>query len=148
MDQTDRIFGNLDEILKFQKLFLSHLESAYNSELPQQSSFGKVFVENCHNFKVYTKYCVNFGGAVKDLARLETLPLFADHFEKCRIDRNMQKLKLADFLLQPIQRICKYPLHLVELQKYTEVYHADRRSTNDALVQMKNLAEVKIYRKL
>lgn len=138
----NRIFGNLSEIVSFQKTFLSELEKAYNQERPATSSFGKVFVESCSQFKVYTKYCVNFATALKELTRLETLPLYADFFEQCRVKRNMQQLKLADFLLQPIQRICKYPLHLSELQKYTEVYHADCRSTNEALIQMKRIAQV------
>jgi Rho guanine nucleotide exchange factor 4 len=138
-EQIDRIFGNLDEILSFQRYFYNKLESVYHHENPSLSSFGKIFAQNCPSFKVYSKYCVNFNSAVNELTRLESLSTFADFFEECRVSRGLQQLKLADFLLQPIQRICKYPLHLTELQKHTEVYHTDCRSVNQALKDMKKM---------
>lgn len=37
----------------------------------------------------------------------------------CRISQNLPELPLSAHLLAPIQRICRYPLHLIELVKHT-----------------------------
>lgn len=39
------------------------------------------------------------------------------HFS-CRISQNLPELPLSAHLLAPIQRICRYPLHLSELVKH------------------------------
>lgn len=143
--QVERIFSNLDELVAFQKSFLAELEKSFNPENPEKSAFGKVFQQNVTQFRVYAPYCVNYGSALDELNRLESLPVITGFFEECRLRKNMQKLKLADFLLGPIQRICKYPLHLSELQKYTEVYHGDAKATGKALIDMKKLTQVRYF---
>ena len=67
--------------------------------------------------KEYVKYCRNYGDAIVELARMDTLEIYSSFWEDCRKSRNLPLLKLADFLLQPVQRICKYPLHFTELLK-------------------------------
>lgn len=37
----------------------------------------------------------------------------------CRIQQNLPELPLSAHLLAPIQRICRYPLHLSELVKHS-----------------------------
>lgn len=37
----------------------------------------------------------------------------------CRIQQNLPELPLSAHLLAPIQRICRYPLHLIELVKHS-----------------------------
>lgn len=39
-------------------------------------------------------------------------------FHSCRIEQNLPELPLSAHLLAPIQRICRYPLHLSELVKH------------------------------
>lgn len=75
------------------------------------SSHGKLLE------KEYVKYCRNYGDAIVELARMDTLEVYSSFWEDCRKSRNLPLLKLADFLLQPVQRICKYPLHFTELLK-------------------------------
>ena len=40
----------------------------------------------------------------------------------------MIEIPLQGFLLTPVQKICKYPLQLKELLRYTDSAHADRTS--------------------
>lgn len=40
-------------------------------------------------------------------------------FPSCRQSQNLPELPLSAHLLAPIQRICRYPLHLSELVKHT-----------------------------
>lgn len=52
----------------------------------------------------------------------------------------MIEIPLEGFLLTPVQKICKYPLQLAELLKYTRTDHPDYQLLSDALVAMKEIA--------
>jgi len=52
----------------------------------------------------------------------------------------MIEIPLDGFLLTPVQKICKYPLQLKELLKYTRPSHADFPSLQMALATMKDIA--------
>lgn len=46
---------------------------------------------------------------------------YSKFFEACRLMRGLIEIPLDGYLLTPVQRICKYPLQLAELLKYTKV---------------------------
>ncbi|CBY40086.1 unnamed protein product [Oikopleura dioica] len=141
--QIDRIFGNLAQLYVVQKDFLAQLESVFVKETPQDSNIGVIFSSHGKLLeKEYVKYCRNYGDAIVELARMDTLEVYSSFWEDCRKSRNLPLLKLADFLLQPVQRICKYPLHFTELLKYTEVYHGDYKTCQSANLIMRDLAQV------
>ena len=52
----------------------------------------------------------------------------------------MSKLSLDAFLLTPVQRICRYPLQLLELLKATPAGHQDRLALELAQRTMKQVA--------
>lgn len=52
----------------------------------------------------------------------------------------MIEIPLEGFLLTPVQKICKYPLQLKELLKYTHLEHPDYTSLQRALEMMKKTA--------
>ena len=60
--------------------------------------------------------------------------------QACRLLRNMIEINLHGFLLTPIQKICKYPLQLGELLKYTRTEHSDYEALREAFMVMKNVA--------
>ena len=52
----------------------------------------------------------------------------------------MIEIPLEGFLLTPVQKICKYPLQLKELLKYTPKEHPDHQQTQRALDTMHHIA--------
>ena len=58
-----------------------------------------------------------------ELSRLAKLSKYVYFFEACRLLQKMIDISLDGFLLTPVQKICKYPLQLAELLKYTTQEH-------------------------
>lgn len=52
----------------------------------------------------------------------------------------MIEIPLEGFLLTPVQKICKYPLQLAELLKYTRAEHPDYGELQVAHATMKGMA--------
>ncbi|KAJ3383673.1 hypothetical protein HDU92_004015 [Lobulomyces angularis] len=109
-NQISKLFANLSELLDFQRNFLLRMEGILSTENPK---IGSLFAQHEQSFKVYEKFCANYKTASK-LVLSETT--------------NLQRLShmiepsygLPSYLIKPIQRICKYPLLLKELIKYSE----------------------------
>lgn len=54
--------------------------------------------------------------------------------------RGLIEIPLDGYLLTPVQRICKYPLQLAELLKYTKTEHPDYHKIQEALEAMRGVA--------
>lgn len=72
-------------------------------------------------FYIYSYYCNNHPLAISTLQDLCKRSEYKQFFDEIRIRNNFSAISLDGFLLMPIQRICKYPLQLAELLKYTPV---------------------------
>lgn len=75
------------------------------------------------DFQIYSEYCNNHPSACLELSRLAKLSKYVYFFEACRLLQKMIDISLDGFLLTPVQKICKYPLQLAELLKYTHPQH-------------------------
>ncbi|XP_032888139.1 rho guanine nucleotide exchange factor 4-like [Amblyraja radiata] len=141
-DRLYILFSNIEEIYRCQKKFLRALERMYNPQHPYLSEFGIVFVQQHENFLIYSEYCINHPNAVVEVTKLSNLQDYALFFETCRLHQHMSNLSLDAFLIMPVQKICKYPLQLMELQKATLPCHRDSKNVDAALIAMKNIANV------
>lgn len=72
---------------------------------------------------LYSEYCNTHPAACAELQRLMKLGKYKHFFEACRLLQQMIDISIAGFLLTPVQKICKYPLQLGELLKYTPKDH-------------------------
>ncbi|XP_060725474.1 uncharacterized protein LOC132845493 isoform X3 [Tachysurus vachellii] len=141
-EQLCTIFGNIEDIYRFQKKFLKCLEKRFNKEEPHLSEIGSCFLEHQTDFQIYSEYCNNHPNACVQLSKLMKLNKYVFFFEACRLLQKMIDISLDGFLLTPVQKICKYPLQLAELLKYTNPQHRDYKDVEAALNGMKNVARL------
>ncbi|XP_062843376.1 serine-rich adhesin for platelets isoform X2 [Trichomycterus rosablanca] len=141
-EQLRTIFSNIDELYRFQKKFLKALEKKHNREQPHLSEIGSCFLEHQTEFQIYSEYCNNHPNACVQLSRLMKVKKYVFFFEACRLLQKMIDISLDGFLLTPVQKICKYPLQLAELLKYTNPQHRDYKDVEAALNAMKNVARL------
>lgn len=138
-EKTTTIFGNLEDIYIFSKKFLKSLEVSLKDEL-HLSEIGHCFIEHKKGFEIYSDYCNNHPHACDQLKELCKNKRYRHFFEGCRLLQEMKQIPLEGFLLTPVQKICKYPLQLAELLKYTSTEHADFQDVGEALDAMKKIA--------
>ncbi|XP_040204916.1 rho guanine nucleotide exchange factor 4 isoform X3 [Rana temporaria] len=141
-EQLWTIFGNIEDIYKFQKKFLKTLEKRINKEAPHLSEIGSCFLQYQTDFQIYSEYCNNHPNACTELSKLCKVKKYGYFFETCRLVQKMIDISLDGFLLTPVQKICKYPLQLAELLKYTNPQHRDFADVEAALNAMKNVAKL------
>ncbi|XP_027410257.1 rho guanine nucleotide exchange factor 4 isoform X2 [Bos indicus x Bos taurus] len=141
-EQLRIIFGNIEDIYRCQKAFVKALEQKFNRERPHLSELGACFLEHQADFQIYSEYCNNHPNACMELSRLTKLSKYVYFFEACRLLQKMIDISLDGFLLTPVQKICKYPLQLAELLKYTHPQHRDFKDVEAALHAMKNVAQL------
>ncbi|XP_053453118.1 rho guanine nucleotide exchange factor 4 isoform X2 [Nycticebus coucang] len=141
-EQLRTIFGNIEDIYRCQKAFVRALEQKFNRERPHLSELGACFLEHQADFQIYSEYCNNHPNACVELSRLTKLSKYVYFFEACRLLQKMIDISLDGFLLTPVQKICKYPLQLAELLKYTHPQHRDFKDVEAALHAMKNVAQL------
>lgn len=145
--RINTIFANIEQLYEFQREFLKDLEDCIVWDDLAESQVGHCFLKYQKGFSVYHYYCNNHPNATSELQELYTKPIFRAFFEECRLKQNMIDISLDGFLLTPIQKICKYPLQLTELLKNTEPTHPDYEPVSNALVSMRNCANLANERK-
>ncbi|XP_073877827.1 spermatogenesis-associated protein 13 isoform X13 [Macaca fascicularis] len=112
------------EIMDTERVYIKHLRDICEQE----------------GFAIYSEYCNNHPGACLELANLMKQGKYRHFFEACRLLQQMIDIAIDGFLLTPVQKICKYPLQLAELLKYTTQEHGDYSNIKAAYEAMKNVA--------
>ncbi|XP_032575462.1 uncharacterized protein LOC6610169 isoform X4 [Drosophila sechellia] len=106
------IFSNITAIYKFQRKFLEALRRGI-----EQNQVAKVFLKMHKGFLCYSTYCNAYPRALIELETYDRVKDARTILENCRESQNLAELPLSAHLLAPVQRICRYPLHLNEIIK-------------------------------
>ncbi|XP_037719674.1 uncharacterized protein LOC119553388 isoform X2 [Drosophila subpulchrella] len=106
------IFSNITAIYKFQRKFLEALRRGI-----EQNQIAKVFLNMHKGFLCYSTYCNAYPRALIELETYDRVKDARTILENCRESENLAELPLSAHLLAPVQRICRYPLHLNEIIK-------------------------------
>ncbi|KAL1917160.1 uncharacterized protein VTP21DRAFT_4816 [Calcarisporiella thermophila] len=122
---------NARELLDFQREFLEVLENATgtptaNSEEVDCGTFEQLaycFMQPANKFNIYSEYLIFHDEALRVLDTYRKKPEW-ETFERACYDRILEggdgvRLELKDLMIMPVQRICRYPLLLKEILRYT-----------------------------
>ncbi|CAH1980027.1 unnamed protein product [Acanthoscelides obtectus] len=150
--EINALFGNIQEIVTFQRQFLQNLEEAlelepdfHKFEYPSQFknvlfSIGSAFLYYVNHFKLYSSFCASHSKAQKVLHPNEGNQALQE-FLAARNPRQQHSSTLESYLIKPIQRILKYPLLLQQLKNLTDPNTDEHQHLVEALKGMEKVAE-------
>lgn len=107
------------QIISWDVIFLTHVSHPCLTS----NHYPVVFHVQQTDFQIYSEYCNNHPNACIQISKLMKVNKYVFFFEACRLLQKMIDISLDGFLLTPVQKICKYPLQLAELLKYTNPQH-------------------------
>ncbi|XP_015436410.1 PREDICTED: protein still life, isoforms C/SIF type 2 [Dufourea novaeangliae] len=150
--EINALFGNIQEIVTFQRQFLQNLDHAIEMEAdfnhfdhPSQFkgvlfSIGSAFLYYVNHFKLYSSFCASHSKAQKVLHPNEGNQALQE-FLQARNPRQQHSSTLESYLIKPIQRILKYPLLLQQLRNLTDERSEEHQHLIEALNGMEKVAE-------
>ncbi|KAF6758250.1 Dbl homology domain-containing protein [Ephemerocybe angulata] len=114
------VFANIEDILLTNTAFLSSLEERQKDCRLYIDRIGDIILNHLPNMGVYMEYCVNQNTANKVLQSLkQNKPELVEHLNKMKENPAVRNLDLASYLLEPMQRITRYPLLIKQIAQYT-----------------------------
>ncbi|CAG8523760.1 4631_t:CDS:10 [Paraglomus occultum] len=135
------LFANIDDILLVNTALLSDLEQRQEEGIVVEC-IGDVFLKHADNLTCYIEYCGNQMNASKFLIMRRSADRELDQFlKKQQQEPQCRNLDLSSFLLQPMQRITRYPLLLRQILHYTEKDHTDHENMMQALKKAESVLE-------
>jgi len=137
---VDTLFGNIEEVYKYNRRFLKLLEATVESDDPN-ATVGDLFDTFFSGYTktIYARYMCNCDTAINTV-----LSLTDDNPEFKEFDLETKKavgLGLQSYLIMPVQRLPRYILLLNELVKHTEESHPDWELLHNALKRSKELTD-------
>ncbi|XP_046808142.1 protein still life, isoform SIF type 1 isoform X6 [Lucilia cuprina] len=150
--EINALFGNIHEIVTFQRQFLQNLVEALELEpefhkLDHPSQYrnvlfaiGSAFLYYVNHFKLYSSFCASHSKAQKVLHPNEGNHALQE-FLAARNPKQQHSCTLESYLIKPIQRILKYPLLLQQLRNLTDSRADEHLHLCEALKGMEKVAE-------
>ncbi|GAA5798518.1 hypothetical protein EDC94DRAFT_593478 [Helicostylum pulchrum] len=125
-DERDVVFSNIDDLLICNTALLSDMETRQNEKANVVDKIGDVFLRHADGLQCYSTYCRNQSYATKFLQKKREDDQWFEVFLKTAQTRvECRSLDLSHFLLEPVQRITRYPLLLRQILNNTPKKHPD-----------------------
>uniref|UniRef100_A0A665V192 Intersectin 2b n=1 Tax=Echeneis naucrates TaxID=173247 RepID=A0A665V192_ECHNA len=142
--EMSMIFVNWKELLacntKLSKA-LSVRKKTGGEKMPVQM-IGDILAAELSHMQPYIRFCsCQINGATLLQSRTDNEPDFKDFLKKIATDYRCKGMPLSSFLLKPMQRITRYPLHIKNILECTAEGHADRGPLKDALEKAEELCQ-------
>ena len=145
-ERVPLLFGNAKEIERANKELSLRLDKCVGQFSNEEKSVlfyvASTFLEMAPKLVVYDRYCKNYDRAMELYGVMKDEPKFSAAMERQRNmwGQRVNGLLLSDFLIKPVQRICKYPLLFKALINYTDPNHSDLALLKQAEAAMGNAA--------
>ena len=140
VDAIEKVFLNVEQIESVHREIQASLRPSSSGDARELSdSLVAVFKAFADRLKVYSVYIAGFEGAADELRRWEREEPEVAAFLEERKTKHPEGLPLAALLIQPVQRICRYPLLFGEALKNTSPTHPDYESIREALEQLEHV---------
>eukprot|EP00013_Stygamoeba_regulata_P008492 CAMPEP_0177673250 /NCGR_PEP_ID=MMETSP0447-20121125/25831_1 /TAXON_ID=0 /ORGANISM="Stygamoeba regulata, Strain BSH-02190019" /LENGTH=1137 /DNA_ID=CAMNT_0019181085 /DNA_START=487 /DNA_END=3900 /DNA_ORIENTATION=+ len=137
--ELTEMFSNVKMIISFNQTLLKDLEED-QAKAETEQRVGKIFCGITPYLNMYKQFCSDQTQSLNTRKRLkDTNQQFSEFLEKQQYNPESKLLVLSDFLIKPLQRICKYPLLLERITKYTTKDHSDYQSLKDAIAMMEDV---------
>ncbi|KAJ1882941.1 hypothetical protein H4R99_001283 [Coemansia sp. RSA 1722] len=117
--QLEVILHPLRALFSFQHSFL---RAMYRAE--DTAAMARLFLAETTGFTIYVAYCSRYQWLCSMLDQIEADTAWAGFLKEVQtqiaLHSDCRRLGLRDFLIKPVQRICKYPLFIKDLIKNTD----------------------------
>lgn len=140
--ESSVIFSNVSVLVDVNKaLYKGLFSAAKEAKGGDNAKIGDCFLEMSAYLKMYSMYCGNQTNSREAINEL----LKSNAKAKAYVDKQtievaeLRKLSIKDYLIKPIQRLCKYPLLLRETIKYTEKDHPDYAKLEEAYMKIEQV---------
>uniref|UniRef100_A0A8C7KJA0 Intersectin 2b n=1 Tax=Oncorhynchus kisutch TaxID=8019 RepID=A0A8C7KJA0_ONCKI len=136
------IFVNWKELIACNTKLLKALrvrKKTGGENMPVQV-IGDILASELAHLQPYIRFCsCQLNGAALLQSRTDNQQDFKDFLKKIATDYRCKGMPLSSFLLKPMQRITRYPLHIKNILESTQEDHADRRPLREALERAEEL---------
>ncbi|XP_040911658.1 intersectin-2b isoform X2 [Toxotes jaculatrix] len=138
------IFVNWKELLACNTKLLKALrvrKKTGGENMPVQM-IGDILSAELSHMQPYIRFCsCQINGATLLQTRTDNEPDFKNFLKKIATDYRCKGMPLSSFLLKPMQRITRYPLHIKNILECTAEGHADRGPLKEALERAEELCQ-------
>lgn len=142
--EMNMIFVNWRELEACNNKFLKELRIRKKSggeNMPVQM-IGDVLARELSHMQPYIRFCsCQINGATLLQTRTDNEPDFKEFLKKIATDYRCKGMPLSSFLLKPMQRITRYPLHIKNILECTAEGHPDRGPLKEALERAEELCQ-------
>ncbi|KAI8895289.1 hypothetical protein BC833DRAFT_623172 [Globomyces pollinis-pini] len=117
--EINLIFSNVEQLVAANQILMDKLNLRKESNV-FISEVGDLLIESAESFNVYSIYAANYPAAMKLVHSYQSVLDIKEALQKWVNAPEARGLSLESFLIKPVQRICKYPLLIRELEKYSD----------------------------
>lgn len=142
--EMNMIFVNWKELLACNTKLVKALrvrKKMGGDNMPVQM-VGDILAAELSHMQPYIRFCsCQINGAALLQTRIDNEPDFKNFLKKIATDYRCKGMPLSSFLLKPMQRITRYPLHIKNILECTAEGHPDRGPLKEALERAEELCQ-------